>query len=169
MVSSVCRTTSTQPTRQPMRHWQSWMPLSGIFSCVHPGMTISSAIRERGCWMPSTNRHLPSAPLSCLQASLCTTGQMLNKDHDTTTADTQLICIALANYGNICKKPFTAEGWHIMQCYSKFRGYSFAWSVLSCIEGCVFVDFEQKNCSCCLNLGLGMLARAENMPMKNLI
>lgn len=54
--------------------------------------------------MPSTNRHLPSAPLFCVQASLCTPGQMLNKDHDTTTAATQLICIVLANYGNICKR-----------------------------------------------------------------
>lgn len=44
---------------------------------------------------------------------------MLDKDHDTTTAATQLICIVLANYVNICKKPFTAEGWHIMQCDSK--------------------------------------------------
>lgn len=65
--------------------------------------------------MPDTNHHLPSAPLSCVQASLCTTSQMLNKDYDTTAADTQLVCIVLANYVNICKKIFTAEGGHIMQ------------------------------------------------------
>lgn len=66
---------------------QSWTPLSGAFSCVHPGMTVlSPTTAEKGFQMPNTNRHLPSAPLSCVQASLCTSSQMLNKDHDTTTA-----------------------------------------------------------------------------------
>lgn len=66
---------------------QSWTPLPGAFSCVHPGMTVlSPTTAEKGFQMPNTNRHLPSAPLSCVQASLCTSSQMLNKDHDTTTA-----------------------------------------------------------------------------------
>lgn len=100
--------------------WQSWTPLPGVFSCVHPGMTVlPPSIGAKGLQMPNTNHRLPLAPLSCVQSSLCTTSQMLNKDRDTTTATTQLICIVLTNYVNICKLIFTAEGSHIMQCYLK--------------------------------------------------
>lgn len=135
VVFRLCQITST-PTNQwadQVTGWQSWTPLPGVFSRVHPGMTVlPPTIRETGFQMPNTNRHLPSAPLSCVQASLCTTSQMLNKDHDTTAADTQLICIVLANYVNICKKIFTAEGWHIMQSIQNvaaIQGYSWAYSL----------------------------------------
>lgn len=146
-----CQITSTRTNQwaDQVTRWQSWMPFPGIFSCVHPGTIIPSTTRDRGFWMPSTNCHLPSAPLPCVQARLCRTCQMLNKDHDTTTAATQLICIVLANYGNICKKAFTAQGWHIMQCYKKNGGYSFAWFVLFRMVGREFSEF----CSRCLDAG----------------
>ncbi len=94
-----CQISST-PTIQwaeEVTSWQSSTPLPGIFSCVCPGMTVlPSTVGETGFHMPNTNRHLPSASLSCVQASLCIASQMLNKDHNRgAAAATQLICFVL--------------------------------------------------------------------------
>lgn len=122
-----CTDSAKSPAHQPTNELTKWVAGRAGHCCLAYSHVSTLAwpffcqSQERMAFqMPNTNRHLPSAPLSCVQALLCTTGQMLNKDHDTTTGATQFICIVLANYVNICKRPFTAERCHIIQCYWQF-------------------------------------------------